>query len=65
MLSHSASSGSLHTGLPARSIALIAFFTMEVGMNPRFIDTFVLLRGLVRPLPIALGVPPQSGEGER
>ena len=34
-------------------------------MHPRSLDTLVLLRGLVCPLPIVLGVPPQSGEGER
>jgi hypothetical protein len=34
-------------------------------MHPRTVSPFVLLRGFVRSLPIALGVPPQSGEGER
>lgn len=37
---------------------------MEVRVNPRAILAFVLLGGFVRSCPIALGVPPQSGEGE-
>lgn len=35
----------------------------RLGMHPRTLDAFAMLRGLVRPSPIALGVPPQSGEG--
>ena len=34
-------------------------------MYPRAIDSFVLLGGFVRSRPIALGIPPQSGEGVR
>ena len=33
-------------------------------MNPRTIASFILLRRFVRSLPIALAIPPQSGEGE-
>src|SRR5215831_708947 len=32
-------------------------------MNPRPLRAFVLLCGFVRSSPVALGVPPQSGEG--
>jgi hypothetical protein len=45
-----------------RCVALVAFLAMEVGMHPRAILAFVVLRGFVRPRPIALGIPPQSGE---
>jgi hypothetical protein len=67
MLSHSASSGSRHTGLPARlyqyaALLRFALFAMQIRMYPRTLDPFVLLRGLVRPVPIALRIPPQSGE---
>ena len=48
--------------IPIRRVVLIAFFTMQVSMNPRPLGTFVLLGGLVRAPPIALGVPPQPGE---
>jgi hypothetical protein len=51
--------------VPIRCVALIAFFAVQVGMHPRTLNVFVLLRGLVRPVPIALGIPPQSGEGVR
>ena len=38
---------------------------MQVGVNPRTLDAFVLLGGFVRSFPIALGIPPQSGKGMR
>lgn len=44
---------------------MIAFLAMKVGVDPRTIGAFVLLSGFVRSRPIALRVPPQSGEGER
>ena len=70
MLSHSSPSGSRQTGfarpaVPIRCVALVAFLTMQVGMNPRTFDAFVPLRGFVRSRPIALRIPPESGEGER
>ena len=34
---------------------------MQVRLHPRTVNAFVLLGGLVRSRPIALGVPPQSG----
>ena len=51
--------------VPIACVPLIAFLAVEIRMHPRAIPAFVLLRGFVRPCPIALGVPPQSGEGER
>jgi len=42
---------------------MIAFFAMQVGMNPRTVTTLVLLSRLVCSRPIALGVPPQTREG--
>ena len=51
--------------VPVSCIALIPFFAVRVGMNPRTFDTFVLLGGFVRLCPIAFGVKPQSGEGVR
>lgn len=50
--------------VPVRSIALIAFFAMQISVNPRSVPSFVLLGGFVRLLPIALSIPPQSGEDE-
>ena len=38
---------------------------MQVGVHPRTLDAFVLLSGFVRSRPIALGIPPESGEGVR
>ena len=34
-------------------------------MNPRTLGAFVLLGRFVGSCPIVLGIPPQSGEGER
>ncbi len=34
-------------------------------MHPRTLDPFVLLSGFVRSLPVALAIPPQSGERVR
>ena len=47
------------------SIALIAFLAMQIGVNPRSLEALILLGGFVRPIPIALSIPPQSGEGIR
>ena len=51
--------------VPVCCVAVVAFLSMKVGMHPRSFDTFVLLGGFVRSLPIALAIPPQSGEGVR
>ena len=44
--------------VPVRRVVLIAFFSMEVGVYPRTLRSFVLLSGFVCPRPIALRVPP-------
>jgi len=38
---------------------------MQIGMNPSPLYAFVLLRGVVRPRPIALRIPPQPSDGVR
>ena len=43
---------------------VINCIAVQVGMHPRPLDALVLLGRLVRPLPIALRIPPQSGESE-
>ena len=48
--------------IPIRCVALVALFAMEVRMHPRTVTPFILLGGLVCPLPIAFGVKPQSGK---
>jgi len=47
------------------SIAVIALLAVQVRMHPRTLDPFVLLSGFVRSLPVALAIPPQSGERVR
>ena len=54
-----------NTRLPIGCVALIALLAVKIGVNPRSLDAFVLLDGLVRPFPVAFAVPPQSGEGIR
>jgi hypothetical protein len=49
--------------IPISCVALIPFFAVEVGVSPRTLGAFVPLSRFVRPLPVALGVPPQSCEG--
>jgi hypothetical protein len=44
--------------VPVGCVALIAFFTMEIGVYPRALRTFVLLSRLVCSRPIAPGIPP-------
>ena len=51
--------------IPIGRVVLIALFARQVSMHPRPLGTFVLLGGLVRALPIVLGVPPQPGKGVR
>jgi hypothetical protein len=51
--------------VPIRRVAIIPFLAMQVSVNPRTIPAFVLLGRFVRSPPIALGIPPQSGEGVR
>src|SRR5215469_711172 len=48
--------------IPIRSVALVAFLAMEVGVDPGTFDAFVLLGRLVCPGPVALSVPPESQE---
>jgi hypothetical protein len=55
--------GLTRTTVPISCVALVAFLPMQVGVNPRTILAFVLLSGVVCSRPIALGIPPQSGEG--
>ena len=50
----------IREALSAQGYAII--LAMQVGMNPRTLDAFVLLRGFVRPCPIALGIPPKPGK---
>jgi hypothetical protein len=40
-------------------------FCVSNSTHPRFLDALILLRGFVRPVPIALAVPPQPGERVR
>jgi hypothetical protein len=49
--------------VPVRRVIIIALLAVEIGMHPRPLDALVLLRGFVRPRPIALCIPPQPGEG--
>src|ERR1700680_2692009 len=53
------------SAVPIVGVALIAFLAMQVGMHPRTVPPFILLCEFVRSLPVALGVPPQSGERVR
>jgi len=48
--------------VPVSGVTLIAFLAVQVCVNPRSRSACVLLRGLMRSLPIAFGVKPQSGE---
>jgi hypothetical protein len=50
------------TTIPVRRVVLIAFLAMEVSVDPRTLGAFVLLCRLVGSRPIALRVPPKSGE---
>jgi hypothetical protein len=50
--------------VPVRRVVRIAFLTMQVGVHPRTLGPFVLLGRFVCPLPIALGVPPETIECE-
>src|SRR5439155_20975268 len=51
--------------VPVRRVVLIALLAVKISMHPRTLDAFVLLGGFVRSVPIALGIPPQSGKGMR
>jgi hypothetical protein len=44
--------------VPVRGVVLIAFLAMQVGVNPRPLDAFVLLSRFVGLLPVTLGIPP-------
>jgi hypothetical protein len=56
--------GLVRPTVPVGCVALIAFPAMQVGVHPRTLRSFVPLSGFVRSRPIALGIPPQSSEGE-
>ncbi len=63
MLSHSASSGCLLTGFPARpyqyfAFALIAFFAVQVGVHPGTLGSLVLRCRFMGSCPISFGIPP-------
>ncbi len=60
-----AADGLASATIPVGCVALIAFLAMQVGVNPRPIASFVLLGRFVCSRPIALGIPPQPGEGVR
>ena len=47
--------------IPIACISPIAFFAMQIGMNPRAVGPFIILSTGVRALPIASRIPPQSG----
>lgn len=51
--------------IPVSGVALVALLAVEIRVNPRSLDAFVLLGGFVRSRPISLGIPPQPGEGVR
>jgi hypothetical protein len=51
--------------IPVGCVALVALLAVQIRMHPRTLDAFILLCGFVRSRPIALRVPPQSGEGVR
>ena len=53
----------IREALSAQGYAII--LAMQVGVNPRTLDAFVLLRGFVRPCPITFGVKPQPSKGRR
>jgi hypothetical protein len=46
--------GLTRPAIPVGSVALIAFLAVEIRVNPRSLDAFVLLRGVVRLFPVAL-----------
>jgi hypothetical protein len=51
--------------VPIGCVALIAFLTVQVGVNPRTVAAFILLSRLVGSRPIALRIPPETRERER
>jgi hypothetical protein len=44
--------------VPIGCFALITFLAMQVGVHPRTLGAFVLLRRFVAARPITLGIPP-------
>ena len=50
------------TAVPVRCIALIAFLSVEVGMNPRSRRIFDLLSAFMGTRPVAFGIPPEARE---
>ena len=51
--------------IPILRVMLIAFLAMEVGMNPGTCRPLILLSRLMGANPIALGIPPEAGQGWR
>jgi len=50
--------------IPVGCISLIAFFAMQVGVHPRTLGAFVLLRRFVGRCRIVIGIPPETDESE-
>jgi hypothetical protein len=48
--------------VPIGGIALVALFTVQVGVDPGTARAFILLRRFVRSHPIALSIPPQPSQ---
>src|SRR6266581_2230673 len=60
---------SLRRSLPSATVPIsrvrnISLFAMQVGVDPCASGAFVLLGRFVSARPIALGIPPQSGQRE-
>src|SRR5262249_4748454 len=51
--------------IPVSGIAKVAFDSVQIGMHPGRLPARVVLDGLVRPIPLAFGGPPQPGKGHR
>jgi len=50
--------------VPVTRVGSISLFAVQVGMNPGARRILVLLCRFMGPLPIAFGIPPQTGEGK-
>jgi hypothetical protein len=49
--------GLARPAIPIRSVVLITFLAVQVGVNPRTVTALILLSALVGPRPSAFGVP--------
>ena len=47
--------------IPIASVAVIAFFAVQISVHPRAIAPFVILGVRVGALPVAFRIPPESG----